>query len=516
MRTLGDTTHSRTSLIIGLALAVIAGTAATTGAAVRITSLSLKCGPRGAALVVDGEAVFAADATVGAAKKNGDRYTVSVTVPQTVCGLTVRHMTAFPAGCPVSDIVVKEKPAGSVEMTFIMSTVPDKAPIVKNKESRQLILLSSRAFPESEWQSASAVEVPAVPAPQPASTAKTGKPAPKQSPAPQPVAAPAAAAAPHVEAQPAPAQPPVLALRDISILQRGEVAQVAFDLNSTFSYELKSGKQQLTVTLPGAVNGLGAASYSMASGPVAKIGIKEKKGPAKGLSVTIGLPTPPSGTMYAIESANRLVIMLPHAGAARFAAWSAMQDKNVSAEWAMEAAPAPRPSAAATPSKPVPNASAMVPAAGQDGGASVIPAVGPSASQKPSNGRSAGQSAASPQPAVAGARDSVPAKGVDSVAYTSFGRDPFIPYAMESDPTLANVDNLKLVGILYSHADRIALLQDRMDSRRAFTLRELDLVKDGSVMRINQTNVIFLITEMGISRTFSLELPRDNTIVKPN
>lgn len=93
------------------------------------------------------------------------------------------------------------------------------------------------------------------------------------------------------------------------------------------------------------------------------------------------------------------------------------------------------------------------------------------------------------------------------VRYNTYGRDPFIPHSRKIDDGYPNVENLRLVGILYDRSDRIALLQDDLFQDKSYTMREQDQVSSGTVWRINPTNVIFLITELGISRTYTLELP---------
>lgn len=93
------------------------------------------------------------------------------------------------------------------------------------------------------------------------------------------------------------------------------------------------------------------------------------------------------------------------------------------------------------------------------------------------------------------------------VRYNTYGRDPFVPYSRKIDEGLPGVENLRLVGILYDRTDRIALLQDELFEDKAYAMREQDQISNGTVWRINPTNVIFLITELGISRTYTLELP---------
>lgn len=96
------------------------------------------------------------------------------------------------------------------------------------------------------------------------------------------------------------------------------------------------------------------------------------------------------------------------------------------------------------------------------------------------------------------------------IRYTPVGRDPFIPLSRDSiDETgKPRVDNLKLVGILYDRSDKIALLEDHNDQNKPYALRENDPVDHGKVLKISQDKVVFLLSEFGISRSFTLRLTR--------
>ena len=101
----------------------------------------------------------------------------------------------------------------------------------------------------------------------------------------------------------------------------------------------------------------------------------------------------------------------------------------------------------------------------------------------------------------------VVAKRRSIIEYRSYGRDPFVPLLREDDANdLFNVQEATLVGILYDKADKIALIEDRKNERKSYAIREHDPVKNGTVLRIERDQVVFLLTEMGISRTYSLKL----------
>ncbi len=92
------------------------------------------------------------------------------------------------------------------------------------------------------------------------------------------------------------------------------------------------------------------------------------------------------------------------------------------------------------------------------------------------------------------------------VIYTIYGRDPFLPLDPESleRSEFPNVESAVLVGVMYDQADKIALVEDQTNREIAYALREGDRVDGGRVLKIEPRRVVFLLTEMGVSRTFSL------------
>ncbi|MCX7726523.1 MAG: SH3 domain-containing protein [Chitinispirillaceae bacterium] len=94
------------------------------------------------------------------------------------------------------------------------------------------------------------------------------------------------------------------------------------------------------------------------------------------------------------------------------------------------------------------------------------------------------------------------------IRYNGRGRDPFVPILPStlSVDGLPFVDNLILVGILYDDIDRIALCEDQHNNSKPFSLREGDAVVNGKVLKIYKDKVVFLITEYGISRSYTLRL----------
>ncbi len=95
------------------------------------------------------------------------------------------------------------------------------------------------------------------------------------------------------------------------------------------------------------------------------------------------------------------------------------------------------------------------------------------------------------------------------VEYHVYGRDPFLPLSGDEDNKVHNVEDLALVGILYDQADRIALFETQKGREKAIALRENDPVQNGYVLRIQPDKVLFLLNELGISRTYAVRLNRD-------
>ena len=99
--------------------------------------------------------------------------------------------------------------------------------------------------------------------------------------------------------------------------------------------------------------------------------------------------------------------------------------------------------------------------------------------------------------------------GPKLVEYHVLGRDPFLPLSRDQESPVPAVEDLNLVGILYDQVDRIGLLEDKQDKTRAYALRENDPVQNGYVLRVQPDKVLFLINEMGISRTYVLKLMKE-------
>jgi hypothetical protein len=91
--------------------------------------------------------------------------------------------------------------------------------------------------------------------------------------------------------------------------------------------------------------------------------------------------------------------------------------------------------------------------------------------------------------------------------YSSFGkRDPFLPIALPEIDGIS-MDELRLVAIIWDSKDPMAILQDVRSDEISYNLLEGDRVINGSLSKILPNEVIFTLTEFGVTRNFSMILP---------
>lgn len=93
------------------------------------------------------------------------------------------------------------------------------------------------------------------------------------------------------------------------------------------------------------------------------------------------------------------------------------------------------------------------------------------------------------------------------VTYNSYGRrDPFIPVEAGVMDNGIDIDQMKVVGVVWHPSDPLAVLQHVKESSVSFTIKQGDPVHNGRVARITRDAVTFDITEYGISRSYTLKL----------
>ena len=95
----------------------------------------------------------------------------------------------------------------------------------------------------------------------------------------------------------------------------------------------------------------------------------------------------------------------------------------------------------------------------------------------------------------------------DRVTYSSFGRrDPFVEIKGLVEEGI-NIDQVELVGIIWESEVPMAILVESKNPAISYTLKEGDKILNGKVLKITQTDVLFLIQEFGVSRRYSMGLP---------
>ena len=95
----------------------------------------------------------------------------------------------------------------------------------------------------------------------------------------------------------------------------------------------------------------------------------------------------------------------------------------------------------------------------------------------------------------------------DRVTYSSFGRrDPFVDVKGLVEEGI-NIDQVELVGIIWESDIPMAILVESKNPAISYTLKEGDKILNGKVLKITETDVLFLIQEFGVSRRYSMGLP---------
>ncbi len=97
----------------------------------------------------------------------------------------------------------------------------------------------------------------------------------------------------------------------------------------------------------------------------------------------------------------------------------------------------------------------------------------------------------------------------EKIQYSTFGRrDPFIPVTGPDDSGI-NIDGIKLVGIIWDKTSPIAILEDVRNTGISYTLQVGDKILNGKVERITSTEIVFVLSEFGVQRQYSMTLPEN-------
>lgn len=95
----------------------------------------------------------------------------------------------------------------------------------------------------------------------------------------------------------------------------------------------------------------------------------------------------------------------------------------------------------------------------------------------------------------------------ERVSYSSFGRrDPFVEVKGLMEDGI-NIDQVTLVGIIWESEVPIAILAESKNPEISYAVKEGDRILNGKVLKITQTEVLFLLQEFGVSRRYSMTLP---------
>ena len=95
----------------------------------------------------------------------------------------------------------------------------------------------------------------------------------------------------------------------------------------------------------------------------------------------------------------------------------------------------------------------------------------------------------------------------ERISYSSFGRrDPFIEIKGLMEEGI-NIDQVELVGIIWESEVPIAILAETKNPSVSYAVKEGDRILNGKVLKITQTDVLFLLQEFGVSRRYSMSLP---------
>jgi hypothetical protein len=579
-----------------------------TPAASRIVGIEVQAGAKGLAIaLVADQPIVAKGIDVKCKPVSSATSLVGVHIPQAAYGLGVYRFTNLPPESPVTEVAVQQRDGSdAVDLMFEVHVGPGAEVSHKVKGSRLLIHIGGEDLPAFTWA-----------APGNADTANPGKAAiePAAAADPQPVAAPEGAAVSTAQTAPARVAQPLVCLRDLTWLQRGDVAQLQFVFSGPVSAKVRREGARAILLFAGVANSLSEQRLEPPGEQVFRsVELRQRAyDGAEWLGAIVTLSDSAAERFLIRQSGDRVCMMVAGLAPPRYALWSAREGTYASADLtpppehpaeppsavaAPVPAPVPPPSASAPPSPtPVaepphvngylvtvgnnvnvrsapttdstgnivarlprgatvgllqemgewrrilttdslqgwvygallgtkseaPEAIAAAITAPKTSSASMLPvdavvsmaAASASKASPAAPAASAGPPVVAPPPlATPAPRDTSAQARADAedrplselVRYTSYGRDPFLPLERDAADAYPNIENLELVGVLYDRADRIVLLQDEMFRDKSYALREHEPVSHGTVWRINPTSVIFLLTEMGISRTYTLEL----------
>lgn len=433
-----------------------------------VTGMRIQGGRRGLALALTADVSFERDAAVERkATRNGTL--ILLHVPRCSYGLSKGHFNGLGATWPFAELSVKERvDEQSVDIMIRARTAPDRDMDLKRKGNSILLLISSKPQPDFTWRF------------------------PRQ----------------EKDSEKAVAT----CMEDVRVVYRGTVGRLVFEFDEPFEYRCRREDRRMTILFARATNCLPRNLLMPLAGPVFRT-IELKHHVHNGtewLGAIVALDPDHHSSFYVSKTGLRLTVTARASTGPLFAAWSAASPLHVERRTVAEVPPQEE----SRPRSPErrPRVASRKPGPRRGGVGTIMPlgAVAVAVGERGSEGDLQGA-----DPAAAAAPSTPDPAESDSVWYRRFGADPFVPYVQSQRPALPSLEHLTLVGILYDDQDRLALLQDRRNSSTAYSLREKDRIENGSVLRINPNQVVFLITEFGISRTHTMEL-RNEKATAPN
>jgi len=489
-----------------------------------IDEIEIRAQSRGIVLVISGSGPIAISGKTDELEKMTSKYSeVRVNIKNARSGLGAKSFSG-PSELPFREISLKET-ADGVDLAIRMRGVMNGPVQVRSGDNQIRILLTKDAYPQVSWNASTGKTV-AAPAPEPQQAPAAQPPAAVQNRA----AAPAGAApAADIMSVTIPSDKP-RDLNNIRVLQRDRTVSLNFDFSDEPVAVVNKAGDSLVVRFSNTVSKIGSRVYNVPGNTLYRsVRIRQERAADKSSSVIAVVKLNPKSahvTPVGMRLDNQYVLYAESADSSRVFIWNALQgvQSNVSfAEIQAEPVDMQKMENRATKDIEKGSGGANFPVgdgAAQAASSSVSGATAAAPAQQPVQIASQAR-AEVPKPSFENVfdDDSTPDSDVtvtkespdgDMVRYKVFGRDPFVPLMRESGITgLPKVENLRLVGVLEDSRERIALLEDFTDKNRAFAMRADDMVEYGRVLRIHRDRVVFLMSDFGVARSYTLRIDRN-------
>ncbi|MCL2689323.1 MAG: hypothetical protein FWE57_05700 [Chitinispirillia bacterium] len=499
-----------------------------------IDDIEVRAQSRGIVLIISGSGPINISGKPDELEKMTSKYSeVRISIKNARSGLGERSFSG-PAELPIREISLKESNNG-VDVSIRMRGVMNGPVQIRSGDNQIRILLTRDEFPQVNWNAStgktvSAPRAASAPAPAKAVLAAESKPS-EAAPAPSAVQN-RAAAAPAVSAAPAsdvmnvtiPSDKP-RDLNNIRVLQRDRTVSLNFDFSDEPVASMDRAGDSLVIRFSNTVSKIGSRVFNVPGNTVySSVRIRQERAADRSSSVVavvklnrnFALVTPVS-----MRLDNQYSLYAESGDSARVFIWSANEGvKSNVAFTKIKAEPVDMQKMENRAHRDIEKGSggALFPvtAGGTAAAGAASPSIAPAQPQAASPRRSE-----VPEPSFQNVFDdeSVPASDVtvtkesadgDLVRYRVYGRDPFVPLVRDPGLTgLPKVENLRLVGVLEDSRERIALLEDFTDQNRAFAMRTDDMVEYGRVLRIHRDRVVFLMSDFGVARSYTLRIARN-------